>query len=143
VSFIPVANLPQVPLIPAAIFATGVVDTGGEPWLANISANFWKKIEIALVFFSGAWGKMINEKIWSKNLVTLSLLTCPLVQPPLSLVEELMLLPLLVPALPLPGTPRKRKVVKANKNTRLCTSVVGELPPQEIFHYMEMRAFMS
>jgi hypothetical protein len=52
----PVANLPPVSLIPAANyppvsttqaklvakFAAGVVDTGSEPLLANISANFRK-----------------------------------------------------------------------------------------------------
>ncbi len=26
-------------------FAAGVVDTGGAPWLANISANFWKNLK--------------------------------------------------------------------------------------------------
>ncbi len=42
-------------------FATGVVDTGGAPWLANIFANFLRK--------------MIHEKNQkkTKNLVTLSL----------------------------------------------------------------------
>ncbi len=26
-------------------FATGVVDTGGKPWAAKISANFWKNLK--------------------------------------------------------------------------------------------------
>ncbi len=43
-------------------FATGVVDTGGVPWLVNISANFRKKFEMTLVLFSGAWGTVIHEK---------------------------------------------------------------------------------
>jgi len=39
----PVANLPPISATLAKRvekFATGVVDTGGAPWLANISANF-------------------------------------------------------------------------------------------------------
>jgi hypothetical protein len=51
-----VANLPLVSLIPAAKcatgvintygkFATSVVDTGGAPSLANISANFRKNLK--------------------------------------------------------------------------------------------------
>jgi hypothetical protein len=45
-------------------FAAGVADTGGQPWAANISANFEfsKKFETALMVYSGAWGKLINEK---------------------------------------------------------------------------------
>ncbi len=43
-------------------FATGVVDTGGKPWAANISANFRKKFETTLVVYSGAWGKLIHKK---------------------------------------------------------------------------------
>ncbi len=39
-------------------FATGVKDTGGKSWAANISANFQKKFETAL----GAWGKLFHEK---------------------------------------------------------------------------------
>ncbi len=41
----PVANLPPesaTPAVPVAKFATGAVDTGGAPSLANISANFRK-----------------------------------------------------------------------------------------------------
>jgi hypothetical protein len=64
------------------IFATGIVDTGGEfatnvvdtgstggkiyHWwcnlTANISANFQQKSEMTLMLFSGAWGKMIHDK---------------------------------------------------------------------------------
>jgi hypothetical protein len=45
VSLTPVANLPPVTTTQGkmvAKFATDVVDTGGAPWLANISANFRK-----------------------------------------------------------------------------------------------------
>ncbi len=35
---------------------TGVTDTGGAPWAANISTK--KKIETALMGYSGAWGKI-------------------------------------------------------------------------------------
>jgi hypothetical protein len=45
VSLIPVANLPPVSttlLKLVAKFAAGVVDTGGQPLAANISANFRK-----------------------------------------------------------------------------------------------------
>ncbi len=43
-------------------FATGVVDTGGQSLAANISANFRKKFETALMVYSRAWGKLIHEK---------------------------------------------------------------------------------
>jgi hypothetical protein len=39
-------------------FATGVVDTGGAPWLHEFS----KKFETVLMEYSGAGGKMIHEK---------------------------------------------------------------------------------
>ncbi len=45
-----------------ANFAAGVIDTGGAPWLANISANFRKKFETVLMGYSGAGGKLIHEK---------------------------------------------------------------------------------
>ncbi len=55
-------------------FATGVVDTGGAPLHANISTNFRKKFETVLIGYSGAGGKLIHEKKpEAKNLVTLSL----------------------------------------------------------------------
>ncbi len=55
-------------------FATIVIDSGGAPWLANISGNFRKKIEMILRLLSGALGKVIHEKnLKQKNLVTLSL----------------------------------------------------------------------
>ncbi len=68
----------SVPLGPFRIFSkisgdicssrctTGInntsVITSGVPSLANISANFWIKIETNLMLFSGTWGKMIYEK---------------------------------------------------------------------------------
>jgi hypothetical protein len=42
------ANLPPVLTTPAELvakFPVGVVDTGGAPWLANISTNFEKKLK--------------------------------------------------------------------------------------------------
>ncbi len=54
VSTTPVANWPMVsatPAVPVAKFATGVVDTGGAPSLANISVNFSKKFEKTLMLF--------------------------------------------------------------------------------------------
>ncbi len=54
--------------------SAGVVDTGGEPVVANICANFRKKIEMELNEVSGGWGKMIHEKNPEvKNLVTMSM----------------------------------------------------------------------
>jgi hypothetical protein len=41
----PVANFPPVSTTLVKLvakFAAGVVDTGGQPWAANISANFRK-----------------------------------------------------------------------------------------------------
>ncbi len=69
----------RIPLVPFRFFfsqirwdirssrcITGVVDTGGAPWAANISANLRKKIETILMLVSGARGKMIYEKkTWS------------------------------------------------------------------------------
>jgi hypothetical protein len=43
-------------------FANGVNDISGKPSAANISANFRKKFETALMVYSGAWGKLIHEK---------------------------------------------------------------------------------
>ncbi len=55
-------------------FAIGVIDTGAAPWLANISENFRKKIEMVLMGYLWAGGKLIHEKkTEAKNLVTLSL----------------------------------------------------------------------
>jgi hypothetical protein len=53
--------------VQAAKFAAGVIDTVGAHWLANLSADFWKNLKRPLVLFSGAWGKMIHEKTWSKK----------------------------------------------------------------------------
>ena len=63
-------NLPPVSttlLILVAKFAAGVVDTGGQPLAANISANYRKKFETALMVYSRAWGKLIHEKTRSKK----------------------------------------------------------------------------
>ncbi len=57
VSLIPVANLPPVSLI-LAKFATSVIDTSGAPWLANISANFWKDPNVII----RGLGEVIHEK---------------------------------------------------------------------------------
>jgi hypothetical protein len=54
------------------LFANGVIDTGGAPSLANISANFQK---ITLLLFLGAWVKVIHEK----NLKQKSRDTVPLI----------------------------------------------------------------
>ncbi len=75
VSLTPVANLPLISTTLAKLvakfaagvidtggkFATGVVDTGGAPWLANISASFWK-FETVLMGYSGAGENLIHEK---------------------------------------------------------------------------------
>ncbi len=45
-------------------FATGIIDTGGAPWLANISVNLWKNLQM---LFSGAWGRWFIRKTLSKN----------------------------------------------------------------------------
>ncbi len=76
-------NLPPVSLRPVAIchwcrwyrrqFAIGVIDTGGAPWLANISANFRKNSKWPYCYFQGLGGRWFMKKTWSKTLVTLSL----------------------------------------------------------------------
>jgi hypothetical protein len=43
-------------------FTTGVVDTSSAPFVANIFANFRKKIKIAPMVKLGAQGKLIYEK---------------------------------------------------------------------------------
>jgi hypothetical protein len=55
-------------------FSTGVVDTDGEPVVANICENFCNKFEIELNDVSGGRGKVIHEKKIPEvnNLVTLS-----------------------------------------------------------------------
>ncbi len=59
---------------PGGKFVTRVIDTVGAPSLANISADFWKKLEITLMLFSGAWGKTIHEKnLKQKSCDTVSL----------------------------------------------------------------------
>ncbi len=55
-------------------FTTGVIDTGGAPWLANISANFQKKIWNGLNGILWGWGETDSwKKPEAKNLMTLSL----------------------------------------------------------------------
>jgi hypothetical protein len=59
VSLTPVANLPPVSTTQGkmvAKFATGVVETSGAPWLANISANF-EKIQNGLNVILWGWGE--------------------------------------------------------------------------------------
>ncbi len=57
-------------------FATGVVENGSAPSLANISANFQKiQNEPYVTVLSGAWGKMIHGKPRSKK----SRVTVPLI----------------------------------------------------------------
>ncbi len=51
-------------------FATGKVDTDGALWLANISANLWKKFEMALRDLGEDDSRKKPE---ARNLVTLSL----------------------------------------------------------------------
>ncbi len=67
VSLILVENLPPVTRHRCRCyrreFATGVIDTGGAPWLANIS----------MTLMLGLRGRWFMKKTWSKNLVTLSL----------------------------------------------------------------------
>jgi hypothetical protein len=50
VSLTPVANLSTVTLVPAVQIAL------------RISYEFSKKFKMTLMFFSGAWGKMIHEQ---------------------------------------------------------------------------------
>ncbi len=67
----------MTPAVPAAKFTVGVVDTGGQlapgvedtsgaPWLAKIS-QILEKFEMIPMLFSGAWGKMIMKKTWTKK----------------------------------------------------------------------------
>ncbi len=48
-------------------FATGVVDTGGNPWAANISANFRKNSKRPYWFNQGLGGKWFMKKTTSKK----------------------------------------------------------------------------
>jgi hypothetical protein len=58
--------LPPVPLVsltPAAKFAADVVDTGGgAPLNCLYLREFVKKFKMTLIFFSRAWGRMVQEK---------------------------------------------------------------------------------
>jgi hypothetical protein len=49
----PAANLPQVP---------PVTDTGGIPLGCEYLCKFSQKFEMALLGYSGVWGKLIHEK---------------------------------------------------------------------------------
>ncbi len=58
----------------AKFAADDVIDTGGAPSLANISANFRKKLKRSSWDTLGLGGKLIHEKKpEANNLVTLSL----------------------------------------------------------------------
>jgi hypothetical protein len=65
-------RFPKDPEYNGGKFVAGVDDTGGAPWLANISANFW-------ITWNGPngslWGigKMIHEKNQKQKISTLSL----------------------------------------------------------------------
>ncbi len=63
-SLILVANLSPVSTKPAVLvakFVAGVVETG-DALDMRISPRIFKKIQMTLMLFSGAWGKMIHEK---------------------------------------------------------------------------------
>ncbi len=47
---------------------TGVVDSSGVPWLANISANFRKSSKWLWCYFRGLGGKWFMKKLEAKNL---------------------------------------------------------------------------
>ncbi len=92
-------------LIKVPLFATGVVDTSGTMQSVSltpvvhlhlrISLGIFKKFEMTLMLFSGAWGKMIHEK----NLKQKARDTVPLIHPLISWEivwywrEEVLLLP--------------------------------------------------
>jgi hypothetical protein len=46
-------------------FVTGVNDTGGAPWAANISANFRKNSKRPEWYTNGLGGKKLIKKTWS------------------------------------------------------------------------------
>ncbi len=65
VSLTPVANLPPASTTLAKMvekFATGVADTGGAPWLANISANFRKNLKRSKGNTLGLGGNWLMKK---------------------------------------------------------------------------------
>ncbi len=80
-SLTPVANLPPVSTTLAKMveqFATGVADTGGKfvtgvvytsgaPWLANISANFWKNSKRSKWKYLELGGNWFMKKTRSKK----------------------------------------------------------------------------
>jgi hypothetical protein len=70
VSLTPVPNLPPVSTTQGELvakFATGVVDTCGAPWLANISANFRKNLKWSLCYYQRLGGRWFMKKTWSKK----------------------------------------------------------------------------
>ncbi len=55
-------------------FVTSVSDTGGSTLSCEYLRDFWKKLEMVIMGYSGAGGKLIHKKKpEAKNLVTLSL----------------------------------------------------------------------
>ncbi len=58
------------------LFIAGVIDTGDQPILSNISTNFVKKLEMGMarLVYSGALGKLIHKKPEAENLTSDSLL---------------------------------------------------------------------
>jgi hypothetical protein len=66
-------NLPQVSKTPAVAvekFATGVIDTGGAPSLANISENFRKNSKLPAFYFQWLGGRFM-KKTEEKNFVNM------------------------------------------------------------------------
>ncbi len=78
IPLIPVANLPPVPLIPAAIcHRWQICHRCRWHWWCTLTCEylreFSEKFEMILMLLSGAWGKVIHEKNMKQKLVTLSL----------------------------------------------------------------------
>ncbi len=57
----------MTPVVSVAKFTTGVSDTGGAPWLANISAIFRKIRNDPKVIFRGLGEDDSWKKTWGKN----------------------------------------------------------------------------
>ncbi len=72
----------MTPAVPVEKFMAGVIDTGGKftsvinaggaPWLANISANFQNSWNDPYVIFRGLGEDALCKKPEAKNLLTLS-----------------------------------------------------------------------
>ena len=56
------STTPAAKVVPVTKFATGVVDTGGAPWLANISTNFGTNRKWPLYYFQGLSRESGEEK---------------------------------------------------------------------------------